>query len=264
MNRNQPKIVFFDIDDTLYIKGERRVPDSARQALAALRRRGTVTAIATGRTPAVLPEAVKSLIGEGIDILVCINGQYVARGGEVLAHFPMDAAAVSELTEKLTACGIAVGHVSHRGITVSHESGGLLRATRDLGIAYADMPSVAAGQPVYQMLAFYPPQREAEVAALLPEGIKTVRWHAEAVDLLDADGSKARGIAAVLAHLGWQAADAAAFGDGLNDLEMMAAVGFGVAVGNAVPELKAVADYIAPPVDSDGLARALRDLGWID
>ncbi|WP_066800771.1 HAD hydrolase family protein [Moraxella oblonga] len=45
----KPKIVFFDIDDTLYIKHENRIPDSVLPALLALKRQNIHIAIATGR-----------------------------------------------------------------------------------------------------------------------------------------------------------------------------------------------------------------------
>ncbi len=49
----------------------------------------------------------------------------------------------------------------------------------------------------------------------------------------------------------------AAFGDGENDLEMITHAGFGVAMGNAVIQLKAAADYIAPDCEADGLAKTI-------
>lgn len=52
----------------------------------------------------------------------------------------------------------------------------------------------------------------------------------------------------------------AAFGDGENDLEMVANAGFGVAMGNAVPKLKAAADHIAPDCEQDGVAKTLLEL----
>lgn len=48
-----------------------------------------------------------------------------------------------------------------------------------------------------------------------------------------------------------------AFGDNLNDLEMLSFAGFGVAVENAVPELKAQADYVTLSCDDDGVAHAI-------
>ncbi|MEN2899423.1 putative bifunctional phosphatase/peptidyl-prolyl cis-trans isomerase [Mannheimia haemolytica] len=51
-----------------------------------------------------------------------------------------------------------------------------------------------------------------------------------------------------------------AFGDGINDLEMLPTVGVGVAMGNGVPELKAVADFITKPLEEDGILYALETL----
>lgn len=50
-----------------------------------------------------------------------------------------------------------------------------------------------------------------------------------------------------------------AAGDGENDKELIREAGFGVAMGNAVPSVKAVADYVADHVDNDGLARAIEE-----
>ena len=54
-----------------------------------------------------------------------------------------------------------------------------------------------------------------------------------------------------------------AFGDGENDIPMLVKAGVGVAVANAKDNVKAAADYIAPSVDEDGVAEALRHFGVI-
>lgn len=72
--------------------------------------------------------------------------------------------------------------------------------------------------------------------------------------------SKAVGIQKILDRLKLAREDCYAFGDGLNDLEMLEFAGCGVAMGNGAPEVKAVADLIAPPVNEDGMARVLREL----
>lgn len=263
--RPQPKIIFFDIDDTLYLKDERRIAPNTERALRALKERGIITAIATGRTPFVLPDVIRRLMADtGIDILAAVNGQCVRYRGGVLADFVMEKQQYDELAAYLDGLDVAYAAVCEHGIYVPRESEGMRQAMRDLGIAYFP-PQISDGRaPVFQMLAFYPESRAAEVEAGLPDNIKSVRWHREGVDLLDKNASKARGIRAVLDKLGLQMADAMAFGDGLNDLEMLEAVGFGVAMGNAAPELKARADYIAPEADADGIFRALCDLGIIE
>ena len=54
-----------------------------------------------------------------------------------------------------------------------------------------------------------------------------------------------------------------AFGDGGNDITIIQQAGIGVAMGNAVPELKQVADYITTSVDEHGVREALIHYGII-
>jgi Cof subfamily protein (haloacid dehalogenase superfamily) len=69
--------------------------------------------------------------------------------------------------------------------------------------------------------------------------------------------SKGAALSWLAGRLGVAQADAVAIGDGLNDLEMVRWAGTGVAVGNAVPELKAAAGYQTSTVDRDGVAEAI-------
>ena len=50
-----------------------------------------------------------------------------------------------------------------------------------------------------------------------------------------------------------------AAGDSYNDLPMLKACGFSIAMGSAPGEVKAIADFVAPTVDEDGLAVAIND-----
>ena len=72
--------------------------------------------------------------------------------------------------------------------------------------------------------------------------------------------SKAAALRILAQMLGIDLADAAAFGDGENDLEMIEACGIGVAVGNACERLLAAADIIAPDHSEDGVACILEQL----
>ena len=61
---NNPEIIFFDIDDTLYRKYTDTLRPSVAQAMRALKAKGILTAIATGRPEAAFPAKVKALIQE--------------------------------------------------------------------------------------------------------------------------------------------------------------------------------------------------------
>ncbi|EGZ48573.1 Cof-type HAD-IIB family hydrolase [Neisseria wadsworthii] len=265
MHTPNPKIIFFDIDDTLYSTKEHRIAESTRAALKALNRKGFITAIATGRAPCLLPEVIRELIEEtGIDMLVSINGQYVRHKGKTLAEFPLPQASVQEIITFLKQADVAYGLVSVEHFSVSRETEALLDAAGALKLPYRIAPDAYLHDPVYQIIGFYDEATEQSLNGNLPAGIKTVRWHPYGVDLLDEGGSKARGIQVALDKLGLTMADAMAFGDGPNDIEMMKAVGFGVVMGNGHPDTKAVADFVCPPVTEDGVYRGLLSLGLIE
>jgi HAD superfamily hydrolase (TIGR01484 family) len=67
------------------------------------------------------------------------------------------------------------------------------------------------------------------------------------------NGSKEHSIRQLVKTLGFAKEDIIAVGDGMNDLPLFKACGFKVAMGNANPELKAIADYVAPSVEDDGI-----------
>ena len=83
------------------------------------------------------------------------------------------------------------------------------------------------------------------------------------MDIVARNGSKARGIGSALDKLGLTMNDAMAFGHGLNDMEMLHAVGFGVAMGDGRDELKALAKYVTTPLEQHGVYNALVHLGII-
>ncbi|HXF02668.1 MAG TPA: HAD hydrolase family protein, partial [Arthrobacter sp.] len=75
--------------------------------------------------------------------------------------------------------------------------------------------------------------------------------------------SKADGVAAAVERLGIAREDSIAFGDGQNDLEMIAWAGLGIAIEGSSPELLAIADRTAPPPSRNGIATAFAELGLL-
>ncbi|MGH7140559.1 MAG: HAD family hydrolase, partial [Pirellulales bacterium] len=69
--------------------------------------------------------------------------------------------------------------------------------------------------------------------------------------------TKWSGIQHVAAEWGISPDEMCAVGDDVNDIPMIEAAGIGIAMGNAQPEVKAAADFIAPTHDEDGLAAAV-------
>lgn len=86
---------------------------------------------------------------------------------------------------------------------------------------------------------------------------------AHSFDLTLRGTSKALGIQELVKRLHRDMKDTIAFGDGRNDLEMIEAAGTGVAMGNGVPELKKVADYVTTDIDQHGIVNALHHLSLL-
>ena len=72
--------------------------------------------------------------------------------------------------------------------------------------------------------------------------------------------TKAEGLENLCTHLGITPKDIIGFGDSSNDLEFLSKVGYAVALGNALPEIKAVADRVIGHTDEDGLAIYLENI----
>jgi Cof subfamily protein (haloacid dehalogenase superfamily) len=71
------------------------------------------------------------------------------------------------------------------------------------------------------------------------------------------DVTKGSGLAFLAEQLGFTSERTVAFGDGENDVELLEWAGYGVAVANAHERTKAVADFICPSVDEEGVAQVL-------
>lgn len=267
LDPQQVKIVFFDIDETLYMKHQQHLPSSVATALTKLQQKGIIPAIATGRSVCSMPVEVVELVKTlPIELLVTINGQYNSYRGQPLQTYPLAQADIKRIVAFFKQHRIDYAFVSEHDVAVNRVTPEIAEAMDPITKNYIVDADYYLKHPVYQMLPFYHAEQDQLIAdsGILQQHLRVVRWHEYSVDLFAAEGSKARGIRAILQHFGLSAENAVAFGDGLNDLEMLREVGFGVAMGNAHPELKAVADYVTADIADDGLYQGLVDLGLIE
>jgi len=253
-------IIFFDVDGTLY-NSEKKIPESAKEAIEAARNNGYEIAIATGRAPFMIQSILEEL---NIDTYVTFNGQYVVYKGEVIYtdSVPKDYLA------KIIAFGQERDHpvvfIDDKEMIASIEGHSFIeKSLNTLKYPYPySNPLFYEDNDVYQTLIFLEESEEQLYRDNFPE-VKFVRWHPYSCDILPKDGSKARGIKTLLEKLNIPIENSIAFGDGLNDIEMLLEVGTSVAMGNGVPQAKEVADIIADHVDRDGVAKAMKILNII-
>ena len=253
-------ILFFDVDGTLY-NSQKQLPPSAKEALQQARANGYELAIATGRAPFMIESLLKEL---NIDTYVCFNGQYVVYKGDVIFTDGVARERLAEIVAFGEKRGEPVVFLDEHEMVASIPSNDAVAESLDtLKFPYPRVDEHFYKQKqVYQSLLYVTEEHEQLYKETFPD-VQFVRWHPFSCDIVPKDGSKARGIEKLLAHIGLTLDDAIAFGDGLNDVEMLTAVGKGVAMGNSHPAALAVADVVAPHVDEDGLAVVMKQLGII-
>ncbi|MCP4541214.1 MAG: HAD family phosphatase [Chloroflexi bacterium] len=102
------------------------------------------------------------------------------------------------------------------------------------------------------------PAAVKSVKACVLDEARVVTSSPRLIEVIMPGVSKAHAASWMADHLGVAREETIAVGDGNNDIEMLSWAGLGIAMGNATPEVQAVADWTAPHVDKDGLAVALK------
>lgn len=103
-------------------------------------------------------------------------------------------------------------------------------------------------------------QLESEMKAALSEQMEVFRSAPFFLELPPKGIDKAQSLQRLLTHLGLERESLMAFGDGFNDLSMIQFAGQGVAMANAVEEVKSIADFVTTSNEEDGIAHALEQL----
>ena len=244
------KIIFFDIDGTLVDPATGRISEKTAEALNRLREKGILRCVVTGRPPASLPD-FGSL---EFDMLSTFNGSYCYSGSEAIYSNPISAKDVRQVLKNAAAMGRPVSVAVRNRLAANGIDQDLYDYYRVAGLelTVAEDFEEVCREDVYQLMLGY---RDGDEPALLlgTEDVKlAISWE-RAVDVIPRTGGKGSAIAHILKHYHIAPEEAMAFGDHQNDLEMLQAVGTGVAMGNSTEELKAVASDICGPVSEDGI-----------
>jgi Cof subfamily protein (haloacid dehalogenase superfamily) len=249
------KIVFFDIDGTL-LDHDKNLPDSTRKAVRQLQENGTYVAIATGRAPFMYESLRKEL---GIESFVSFNGQYVVFENEVIYTNPLNRETLKELLEDTKRREHPVVHLNQMTAKANNKHHTYIEESMaSLKFPHPEYdPEFYMDKEIYQSLLFCQQEDESFYRKKY-DNFTFIRWHQYSMDVLPKGGSKAEGIKKMIEKLGFDLKDVYAFGDGLNDIEMIQSVGNGIAMGNAVQEVKNHANYITKHVDDDGILHGLK------
>ena len=254
-----PKVIFFDIDDTLSRNGIIATHNQA--TLEALAKTDIKLVISTGRSKAILPADILALLeADVLDAIICMNGQYSFDNKGLISHYPLSAEQADKIVQLCQTSQLIHKFDSATHIAWSDENERLRDFNAKTPNSIVD-PLYYQSNPVYQCSVFFNNQFDKmQDIDFAQDDLKLVHWHHIGADILPIEASKARGIIDLCQHYAIDASDCMAFGDGMNDLEMFDLVGFAVAMGDAQPALIERADFVTGTIEERGIQSVLERL----
>lgn len=273
------KVVFFDIDGTLVTRNN-QVPKTTIEAIEQLKKNGVTPIIATGRSPLLIKEIAQTL---NIDSYISMNGQYIVYEGEVVYSNPIEMDLVDEVVkvaaDKDDGILLSTGDEIIANSLVSLATRGrfftfmkgLVRIIPEkikLRLWERMMRNAPdkkdyAGKDIYMMNINANPEKGRAYEELFSDVLTFTRANDISMDIIGKGISKATGIQHMMSLLDVDRENTFAFGDGLNDMEMLQYVGTGVAMANGYDALKEIADHVTDSVFNHGIAKGLKALELI-
>ncbi len=270
------KIIFLDIDGTL-IDYTQQLPYSAREALKLAQVRGHKILISSGRSkPSIYPW----LLNLGFDGIIAGEGAYAEFGGKIVFESAIPEAQISRVYSYLEDRKIGFYEESNSGLygnryflSETARSFGISQevATKNLQTLF---PGLTFNHQSYHLdvnkvsFVMPPALNKAELEKEFGEYFRVGIWNIfgkgrDFGDFTQKNLTKASAVSVLLESLGLEREDTFAFGDSFNDIEILQYCQTGIAMGNAVDELKAVADYVTSDVTDDGIFNAFKHFGLI-
>ncbi|GAA3189327.1 MULTISPECIES: HAD family hydrolase [Streptomyces] len=259
------RLIATDLDGTL-LREDGTVSDRTRAALATATAAGAAHIVVTGRAVPWTRPILEALGYRGI--AVCGQGSQVYHAGEqrLLTSVTLDRQlAVLAIAKIETETGPLRLAVSRDGIEGEVLVGpGYHHKEGPLPALFVDDHAELWTAPVNKVYLQHPTLDDdalAEAARATAGDLVGVTVSGPGiVELLPLGLTKVTGLSLAARRLGAKADSTIAFGDMPNDLTMFAWAAHGVAMGNAHPELKAVADEITASNEDDGIAVVLERL----
>ena len=250
------KMLAFDLDETL-LRSDKTISLRTDKILARCRENGIKIVCATGRGPSVDKVAPEHLI----DGKISMNGAVARIDGNRVYSRPIPWQIARPLLMALEKRGLRISVEQHTNQFTNFDPNTERTATQSIGFTLADFSSLEEdADKIYIPLRSRDVAKEtAYIKQHLPDSLWiTVGSHEHLAQIMHRDATKANAVSALADIWGIKLSEVVAFGDDHNDIEMIRNCGIGVAVANALDEVKAVADFICDTNDNDGVAK------WIE
>lgn len=257
------KIIFFDIDRTLYDPDIKGIPQSTKEILKELHKREDIEiAIATGRAFYML-HIIEDIM-EYINIFILINGQVIIKDGKTIYRNPIAKEKVLKVVDAFNRDKMKYGFLGEfdETLNIVDEKGKEAFELVNMKLPRID-PHFYLDNDIFQMWAFCDKSCLQKIKEEFHD-LEVVAWLGGGFDVLSKGMSKKVGIERILKIEGISLENAYAFGDGDNDIEMLGFIPNSVAMGNASKDAKKQAKYITDDIKNDGVLKGLKMVGIIE
>ena len=258
------KAVFFDIDGTLWDE-HFVIPESTKEAIRKLRENGHLAYLCSGRTRAFIQD--ERLLALGFDGIVAGCGTWIEMDGKTLFYKKLEQELIEDTIHILKEYGIPTVYEGSRNLYMDleefEEDPYGLKLKETLG---EDLLPVTGNEGIMEISKFScstPDDAYLKVISHLEENFTPLVHDAACAEFVPKGFSKASGIEKTCELLGIEKEDTYAFGDSINDVEMLKHVQHGIAMGNGTKAAKEAADYITAPLHEDGIYKGLEHFGLI-
>ncbi len=262
MDLSGVRLVVCDMDGSL-LNPAHKISARFEQQLTQLTDRGIRFVAASGRQ---YESMVEKLGGDAAAaLLIAENGAYVRDGQHTLLTTTLPAEGVTATLDAIAArTDIHAVLCSASGAFASARSAEFLTYLQEYYTRYQAVDDLySVREPILKIALFYADNSERHIYPLVKHlrpqiqvKISSQRW----VDVSHPNAHKGHAVALVQERLGVGPAETMAFGDYLNDLEMLRRARFSFAMANAHPELKAAAAYQTASNAEQGVEQVLAQL----
>ncbi|QIL45982.1 sugar-phosphatase [Vagococcus coleopterorum] len=258
------KLVAIDIDGTL-LNSKKEITDRTKKTLAKAKANGIKVVLCTGRPYAGVEPLLKELnLEEAGDYVATYNGSVVQKADtkEAIAELGLshdDYISIESMARRVSVPVHALDndniYTANQNISpyTVHES-----VLTSLPIKYRTTDQMSDNISIIKMMMIDQEEKLDLAISKLPKEfladytcVKSAPFYYE---ILNKKADKGFALKALGKHLNIDFKDMMAIGDNENDLAMIEFAGLGIAMGNAVPKLKAISDEETLSNDEDGVA----------